>query len=209
MIRHMLTTLHSVFVRCVIFPNILVTNSFVVPSNLRGKTSPSSKQTRRVIKLVTPTIVHPRTIRWMFATRRLSFLETLMLKSIHSKHLVRVTRSPPSSPHYVGSNVVAATYSIPAPAQRGNSCLFPSFMSQRDTPIDYNEIGEDNTELPFSAARSCNSTNITKGMDRVAVVHTGLGCCHGRNATKAAIRAIRDAIDYNSVKIRTIIPGGV
>jgi hypothetical protein len=45
-------------------------------------------------------------------------------------------------------------------------------------------------------------------MDRVAVVQTGLGCCHGRNVTKAAIRAIRDAIDYNSVKIRTIIPGG-
>jgi uncharacterized protein (TIGR02058 family) len=48
----------------------------------------------------------------------------------------------------------------------------------------------------------------TKGMDKVVVVQTGCGCCHGRNATKAAIRACRDAIEYNSVKIRTIIPGG-
>ena len=48
----------------------------------------------------------------------------------------------------------------------------------------------------------------TKGMDRAVVVQTGFGCCHGRNPTKAAVRACRNAIDSNSVKIRTIIPGG-
>lgn len=48
----------------------------------------------------------------------------------------------------------------------------------------------------------------TKGMDRVVVVQTGFGCCHGRNPTKAAVRACRNAIDSNSVKVRTIIPGG-
>lgn len=52
------------------------------------------------------------------------------------------------------------------------------------------------------------SITTTKGMDKVVVVQTGCGCCHGRNVTKAAIRACRDAIEYNSVKIRTIIPGG-
>ena len=45
-------------------------------------------------------------------------------------------------------------------------------------------------------------------MDKVVVVQIGCGCCHGRNPTKAAVRACRDAIDYNSIKIRTIIPGG-
>lgn len=53
-----------------------------------------------------------------------------------------------------------------------------------------------------------NQQPTTKGMDRVAVVQTGFGCCHGRNPTKAAVRACRNAIDSNSVKIRTIIPGG-
>ncbi len=48
----------------------------------------------------------------------------------------------------------------------------------------------------------------TKGMDRVVIVQAGFGCCHGRNPTKAAVRACCNAIDSNSVKIRTIIPGG-
>ena len=53
-----------------------------------------------------------------------------------------------------------------------------------------------------------NGNYDSKGMGKVVVIQTGCGCCHGRNATKAAIRACRDAIEYNSVKIRTIIPGG-
>lgn len=52
------------------------------------------------------------------------------------------------------------------------------------------------------------SNGRTKGMDYVVVVQTGFGCCHGRNPTKAAVRACQNAIDTNSVKIKTIIPGG-
>jgi hypothetical protein len=45
-------------------------------------------------------------------------------------------------------------------------------------------------------------------MGQVALVELGSGCCHGADATKAAIRACNDAIEWNSVKVRTIIPGG-
>ena len=51
------------------------------------------------------------------------------------------------------------------------------------------------------------STRIGKGMDRVCLVELGSGCCHGSNSTKAAIRACNDAIEWNSVKVRNIIPG--
>lgn len=47
-----------------------------------------------------------------------------------------------------------------------------------------------------------------KGMNKVALVELGSGCCHGDDSTKAAIRACNDAIEWNSVKVRTIIPGG-
>ena len=46
-----------------------------------------------------------------------------------------------------------------------------------------------------------------KGMNQVALVEFGSGCCHFNNSTKAAIRACNDAIEWNSVKVRTIIPG--
>ena len=46
-----------------------------------------------------------------------------------------------------------------------------------------------------------------KGMNRVALVEFGAGCCHYNNSTKAAIRACNDAIEWNSIKVRTIIPG--
>lgn len=48
----------------------------------------------------------------------------------------------------------------------------------------------------------------SKGMNRVALVELGSGCCHSDDSTKAAIRACNDAIEWNSVKVRTIIPGG-
>jgi len=48
----------------------------------------------------------------------------------------------------------------------------------------------------------------SKGMNRVALVELGSGCCHGDDSTKAAVRACNDAIEWNSVKVRTIIPGG-
>ena len=48
---------------------------------------------------------------------------------------------------------------------------------------------------------------VGKGMNRVCLVELGSGCCHGNDSTKAAIRACNNAIEWNSVKVRTIIPG--
>eukprot|EP01038_Epipyxis_sp_PR26KG_P004491 gene4491-6347_t len=47
-------------------------------------------------------------------------------------------------------------------------------------------------------------------MKKVLFVEAGFGCDqHGQNATKAAIRACRNAIEFNSLpSIRDIIPGG-
>ena len=52
------------------------------------------------------------------------------------------------------------------------------------------------------------SGSTSKGMAKVALVELGSGCCHNTNSTKAAIRACNDAIEWNSVKVTTIIPGG-
>ena len=52
------------------------------------------------------------------------------------------------------------------------------------------------------------SGSTSKGMASVALVELGSGCCHGGDSTKAAIRACNNAIEWNSVKVRTIIPGG-
>ena len=52
------------------------------------------------------------------------------------------------------------------------------------------------------------SESTSKGMAKVALVELGSGCCHGANSTKAAIRACNDAIEWNSVKVTNIIPGG-
>ena len=47
----------------------------------------------------------------------------------------------------------------------------------------------------------------SKGMTSVALVELGSGCCHALNPTKAAVRACNDAVEWNSIKVRTIIPG--
>ena len=52
------------------------------------------------------------------------------------------------------------------------------------------------------------SGSTSKGMKHVALAELGSGCCHGGDSTKAAIRACNNAIEWNSVKVRTIIPGG-
>ncbi|KAL3916003.1 MAG: hypothetical protein SGPRY_007001, partial [Prymnesium sp.] len=39
------------------------------------------------------------------------------------------------------------------------------------------------------------------------MVELGSGCCHGGKPTKAAVRACNDAVEWNSIKVRTIIPG--
>ena len=57
------------------------------------------------------------------------------------------------------------------------------------------------------APRLCASEPNSKGMTNVALVELGTGCCHYNNATKAAIRAANAAVEWNSIKVRTIIPG--
>lgn len=48
----------------------------------------------------------------------------------------------------------------------------------------------------------------SKGMDKVALVELGSGCCHrSDNPTKACVRACDNAVEWNSVKVRNIIPG--
>ncbi len=47
----------------------------------------------------------------------------------------------------------------------------------------------------------------SKGIANVALVELGSGCCHGDDVTKAAVRACDDAIEWTSIKVRTIIPG--
>jgi uncharacterized protein (TIGR02058 family) len=48
------------------------------------------------------------------------------------------------------------------------------------------------------------------GFARVLLVEAGWGCDqHGQSSTKAAVRACRNAIEFNSLAIRAIIPGGV
>jgi len=68
---------------------------------------------------------------------------------------------------------------------------------------------------PFTSARTLTSLAASevarsngKGLDNVAIVEFGSGCCHGDNSTKAAVRACNDAIEWASIKVRTIIPGG-
>eukprot|EP00965_Chrysotila_dentata_P049725 1649141-Pleurochrysis_carterae.AAC.1 len=51
------------------------------------------------------------------------------------------------------------------------------------------------------------SGSTSKGMGNVALVELGSGCCHGGKSTKAAVRACCDAVEWNSIKVRTIIPG--
>lgn len=49
-----------------------------------------------------------------------------------------------------------------------------------------------------------------KGMKEVLFIEVGFGCDqHGQNATKAALRACRNAIEFNSIpSIGRLVPGG-
>lgn len=57
------------------------------------------------------------------------------------------------------------------------------------------------------AGRVTCSASYSKGLTHAALVELGSGCCHYNNSTKAAIRACNNAVEWNSVKVRTIIPG--
>lgn len=66
------------------------------------------------------------------------------------------------------------------------------------------------TSPPADADASIPTSPLPPGFERVLIVEAGWGCDqHGQNATKAAVRACRNAIEFNSLPIRTLIPGGV
>ena len=63
------------------------------------------------------------------------------------------------------------------------------------------------SRLTWPSVRAGSVVMDGKGMNRVCLVELGSGCCHGNDSTKATIRACNNAIEWNSVKVRTIIPG--
>jgi uncharacterized protein (TIGR02058 family) len=64
--------------------------------------------------------------------------------------------------------------------------------------------------LPADASPSIPVSPLPPGFARVLLVETGWGCDqHGQSSTKAAVRACRNAIEFNSLPIRSLIPGGV
>lgn len=79
----------------------------------------------------------------------------------------------------------------------GSSCIRPAQPSPRQGLIVSSGSVHGGEE---SGATS-------KGMSSVALVELGSGCCHGAKMTKAAVRACNNAVEWNSIKVRTIIPG--
>ncbi len=62
---------------------------------------------------------------------------------------------------------------------------------------------------PMSATTGASSSSV-QGMEQVLIVELGFGCDqHGQDATKAAIKACRNAIEWNSLPaMRQLIPSG-
>jgi hypothetical protein len=67
------------------------------------------------------------------------------------------------------------------------------------------------TRLPFLLFSSKPTEGEKLKMETVLFVESGFGCDqHGQNATKAAMRACRNAIEFNSIpSTSTIIPGKI
>uniref|UniRef100_A0A7S0SHI2 Uncharacterized protein n=1 Tax=Mantoniella antarctica TaxID=81844 RepID=A0A7S0SHI2_9CHLO len=68
--------------------------------------------------------------------------------------------------------------------------------------------------MPFDGGSDATATGLggpqALGMTQVLFVEVGMGADqHGQDATKAAVRACRNAIEFNSIpSIRAIVPGG-
>jgi len=62
----------------------------------------------------------------------------------------------------------------------------------------------------MSSTTSVASSSSVQAMEQVLIVELGFGCDqHGQNATKAAIKACRNAIEWNSLPaMRQLIPSG-
>ena len=68
----------------------------------------------------------------------------------------------------------------------------------------------DNNKLNQDSVIYDNKVTKNIKMHTILFVESGFGCDqHGQNSTKAALRACRNAIEFNSIpSIRNIIPGG-
>ena len=64
------------------------------------------------------------------------------------------------------------------------------------------------TSRPVLLAQADSLDGTAKGLATVALVELGSGCCHGEDDTKAAVRACNAAVEWASIKVRNIIPGG-
>jgi len=65
------------------------------------------------------------------------------------------------------------------------------------------------TRLESTKLSSTASEGDTPHVPNVLLVECGFGNdSHGQNATKAAMRACRNAIEFNTISIKKIVPGG-
>mmetsp|Transcript_9363 Transcript_9363/g.14005 ORF Transcript_9363/g.14005 Transcript_9363/m.14005 type:complete len:186 (-) Transcript_9363:19-576(-) len=81
--------------------------------------------------------------------------------------------------------------------------------ARTDTVTKENTKSLSITMLLSSASESANKGEKNPHVPNVLLVECGFGNdSHGQNATKAARRACRNAIEFNSISIKKIVPGG-
>ena len=71
-------------------------------------------------------------------------------------------------------------------------------------------LGDDDDTGEQVAAEEAEDASAPTGMEQLLFVECGFGCDqHGQDATKAVVRACRNAIEFNSIpSISRIVPGG-
>jgi len=119
--------------------------------------------------------------------------------------IVLVTCFIATAIYVVEGGFIIGSYESRAQRSKQRNMVECQHRSQKDTLLWGYDTGNDvDTDTHDNANDGFQtSEGDGKGMDKVVMVQTGFGCCHGRDATKASIRAVRDAIDSNSVKVRT------
>jgi len=94
---------------------------------------------------------------------------------------------------------------------------------EREVPEDKTPVAEKAAHSPGPAAKANSQYRPTEGLQsgsvtympgplqQILFIETGFGCDqHGQDATKAAVRACRNAIEFNSLpSLRTLVPGGL
>ncbi|KAL3132868.1 hypothetical protein ABBQ38_006789 [Trebouxia sp. C0009 RCD-2024] len=73
----------------------------------------------------------------------------------------------------------------------------------RTHPREYKQVA-------YSQKLDAQPPEMTSNLEQVLFVESGFGCDqHGQNATKACVRACRNAIEFNSIpSIEKLVPGG-